>query len=107
VTRTLDGSCKTTSVLSRIERLRQSQEAWRNFRWTKESFGPVLQESCAHISGSVLAQMNGDCTLVCSLLPSTNRNIPYKDWRHEYFPFEVIEYAVDQGQDLLVLVEET
>ncbi|EKM54550.1 uncharacterized protein PHACADRAFT_210348 [Phanerochaete carnosa HHB-10118-sp] len=109
LTGNLDGPDTHISVATRLQRLRSSQNAWKTFGWTKETFGPVLKESCAHISGSILAQMGSDCTMICSQLPSLSRNIPYKERKlaSGRFGFEVIEYALDQGQDLLVLVEET
>ena len=51
--------------------------------------------------------MGADCTLICSQLPSRHRDILYKEKKYDSFGFEVIEYTLDQGQDLLVLVEET
>ncbi|GJE97779.1 F-box protein [Phanerochaete sordida] len=107
LTGNIDKCDSHVSVASRLERLRRSTHAWRLFDWTLEAFGPVLQESCAHISGSILAQMGGDCTLICSQLPSRHRDILYKETKYDGFGFEVIEYTLDQGQDLLVLVEET
>ena len=107
LTGNVDGRDADTSAAACLERLKNSQRAWKDFRWTKETLGPVLKESCAHISGSVLAQMGDDSTMVCSQLPTSNRNIPYKERKFDKFGFEVIEFAVDQGQDLLVLVEET
>ena len=51
--------------------------------------------------------MGGDCTLECSMLPSSNRGVPFRSWTLNRQSYEIIEYAVDHGQDLLVLIEET
>ncbi|PSR76494.1 hypothetical protein PHLCEN_2v8397 [Hermanssonia centrifuga] len=110
VTRIKDGSSAHLSVAERFKRLRDSQDAWRSMRKTAESSVPVhdLEEARGvQVSGSLLGQLGNHNSLLFNQLPSSIRGIPSKEWEIAGFEFAVNDFAIDQCQDLLIVVEET
>lgn len=102
----LDGPCTRTGTVARLEKLRTHREGWKTLRWAEESCSPALPDSLEpRISGSIFAQMRRGSSLSCALLSSPSRNITSRTWSFDELWSIAYGYAIDHGQDLLVVVD--
>ncbi|KZT29319.1 hypothetical protein NEOLEDRAFT_1128037 [Neolentinus lepideus HHB14362 ss-1] len=101
-----DGSSKTLSVASRLERLRAHQQAWAELKWAEEIWVPIALSGTWELYGGVWAARAWDTKeLAFMQYPSLFRDIPMKQWVIDDMGFAIRDFSLDISQDLLVLVE--
>lgn len=94
------------SSVTKLERLRKHQEAWKKPSWSREIEIPMLDGDTWELCGGVLGQTTGEGGFHFYRLPSDLRGIREARWTLEpRFEFRVCDFTMDPGQDLLVLVE--
>ena len=85
--------------------LSQHQRAWTNLQWTNAGQTPN-RGSYWELCGNVFAQYARDNSEIqFKQLPSRSRDIHEKDWTVDARAFEIQDFGMDPGQDLLVVIE--
>ncbi|KDQ56145.1 hypothetical protein JAAARDRAFT_322114 [Jaapia argillacea MUCL 33604] len=101
----VDGPNTTMTVEERRTRLQNYQDAWANLEWKVEELFPLAEGDLWELTGGVWALAKGPRSISFHQLPSVSRGIDSKKWSIHDVGFEIHDFVMDPGQDLLVLVE--
>ncbi|RDX52578.1 hypothetical protein OH76DRAFT_168578 [Lentinus brumalis] len=100
-----DGPPSALTPSDRLAILRERQEAWKTLTWKARTEYDMRRGGVWELYGGVLAQADGDSTLVCAQLPSVIRGIEEKVWTIEDVGVKIRDFGMDPAQDLLVAIE--
>ncbi|KAG9315197.1 hypothetical protein JVU11DRAFT_4327 [Chiua virens] len=99
-----DNEHSSIDAVSRLNLLREHNRVWRNMSWPSSGTIPMQDGNCWEFSGGVLAQSTQQNELFLVQLPCKLKGIPERRW---FVPFEfrIRDFAFDNSQDLVVLLE--
>ncbi|EPQ57730.1 hypothetical protein GLOTRDRAFT_126221 [Gloeophyllum trabeum ATCC 11539] len=99
-----DGPPSHVTTAERLQHLRKYSDSWAGAQ-----FGSVEKLHCGRgpmlrLSGNVLGRCFDSSTLVFNILPGHARGVNAREWRYDDIGFMIKDYAIDVGQDLLVIL---
>ncbi|RPD61706.1 hypothetical protein L226DRAFT_485162 [Lentinus tigrinus ALCF2SS1-7] len=100
-----DGPPSALTPSDRLAILRERQEAWKSLTWKARTEYDMRRGGVWELYGGVLAQADGDRTLVCAQLPSVIRGIEEKVWTVEDVGVKIRDFGMDPAQDLLIIIQ--
>lgn len=100
-----DGPPSSLGASDRLALLGRRQDAWAELRYTSRQIFEGPLNDLWHLSGGVLAQLRTLDSIEFLQLPSEFRGIESKEWTISDIGFEIIDFAMDSSQDLLVMIE--
>ncbi len=84
--------------------LRERQDARRTLTWKGRTEYDMRRGGVRELYGGILAQADGDSTVVCAQLPSAIRGIEQKVWTIEDVGMEMRDFGMDPAEDLRPLL---
>lgn len=100
-----DGPPSSIGAADRLDKLRRHRAAWDELKWAQNKSVPMSTGQVWELYGNVLAQAQGDRTIIFRQLPSRYRGIEEREWTISNLGFDIRDFGMEPSQDLLVLIE--